>query len=307
MSLEYNDIEQIEAYLNHQMGKKDRTAFEQRLKEEAELRQELEQYRTLLSGFEVLQEEAIGNQMQQWEKEWSEATENDADLIEWYLNNELGEVAAEKVASKIQTEPAFAKKVEAYQSLLEGFGALASTSFSAEMKQWEGKKQSAKLPTAKVRHLRPLLLRVAAAAVILLLIGIGIRQYMGAQYSNSSLVASYYQHPGSTNVMGPDQEEKDAITRQFEEAHQMLKNKEFGEASKAFADLKTALKQASLDDLTLQYLTENTDWNYILAMLGSGEEEQLVLASLEAIIANPDHEYRDKAVSLKEKLNSFWR
>lgn len=311
MPSEYNDIAQIEAYLTQQMNAKDREAFEHRLQKDAKLRQEVEVYRPLLSGFEVLQEEALATEMQQWEGEWTQVTDKDTDLIEWYLKEELGEMARSRVDQRIQSEPAFAKKVMDYQTLLEGFGALASESMASNMKQWEATKvdhQDARSDaTAKVFQLRPLLVRIAAAAVILLLIGVGVQQYMQSQFTNQALVASYYQNLGNDSLMGDKQANADIISRKFQEAHQLLESKNFVSAESAFKNLLEDLDQTDLDPLTRKYIQENAEWNYILAQLGTKKEDQQIFSSLDVIIANSDHEYQNVAKELKKKLNSIWR
>lgn len=311
MPLEHKDISQIEAYLTQQMAAKDRMEFEQRLQESTGLQHEVEVYRSLLFGFEALQEEDLHEQIKTWELSWTEATEEDADLIEWYFQGQLGEEAKAKVIQRIQVEPAFAKKVADYRELFEGFHALGEASFASNLKKWEREKPSRSIPgespQAKVRPLRPILVRIAAAAVILLLLGVGLQQYMQSQYSDQALVADYYQNPGDNNLMGSEKPAADEVTLKFRNAHQLLEKQNFTGAELAFKNLLAELDQLNLDPLTRQYLKQNAEWNYTLALLGTDQEDQVVLSSLEAIIANPDHEYQKKATELKRKLNSFWR
>lgn len=67
MTPEHKDIAQIEAYLSGALTKEEHQAFEKRLAEDADLQEEVAAYHSLLQGFEVLQGEAFGIQMQEWE------------------------------------------------------------------------------------------------------------------------------------------------------------------------------------------------------------------------------------------------
>lgn len=308
MQLENKDIAQIENYLTQQMSAQDREAFEQRLEADSVLQKEVAAYRSLFAGFEGLQEESRKGDMQQWEREWASATDNDADLIEWYLNGELSDEANSQVEERIKAELAFAKKVEQYRQLLEGFQAAQRNSFSENMKQWEkAKDTSAGKGPAKVRRLQPLLIRIAAAAVILLLIGVGVQQIMQSQYSNSALVADYYQNPGKDLRMG-DSKETEAMNSKYEAIHQMLSEKEYEQAIPAIETFLVDIEQAEeLDQLTKKTMQQNIEWNYALALIGAERGEKIILSALEKIIADSDHEYQKSAMELRSKLDSFWR
>ena len=199
-----------------------------------------------------------------------------------------------------------------YQKLVAGFDALQKESFSNKMKSWEAKRQPGKAGEnsggANVRRLRPIFVRLAAAAVVLLLIGVGMQQYMQSQYSNKSLVSAYYQDPGTKNVMLPDAPtDSSVVLQRFEAIHDKLKKDDFAGAIPEVKSLLDDLSQTDLDQLTRQYYQENLEWNYALALLGAGRNDQEVADALNMVIKNDDHEYRDQALELKGKLSSFWR
>ncbi|MCB0519030.1 MAG: hypothetical protein H6577_00905 [Lewinellaceae bacterium] len=64
----FNDISHIENYLLGRMPDAERKAFEAELSADALLRQEVEAYQKIFSGFSVLKEEAFAVQVAQWAK-----------------------------------------------------------------------------------------------------------------------------------------------------------------------------------------------------------------------------------------------
>ncbi len=63
---QYNDISYIEAYLQDRMGEAERRAFEAELSGNEPLRQEVDAYQKIYSGFNALKENAFSGQVAQW-------------------------------------------------------------------------------------------------------------------------------------------------------------------------------------------------------------------------------------------------
>lgn len=62
------NIAEIEAYLRHQMDEETRRAFEERMRSDQALQQEVETYRQLLTGFDALQDANFAAEVKQWAK-----------------------------------------------------------------------------------------------------------------------------------------------------------------------------------------------------------------------------------------------
>lgn len=312
MTPEQKNIEKIEAYLSDELSAEEQKAFEERLQADAALQAEVTAYRSLFQGFEGLQADAFQANMTKWESSWADTADGDTDLIEWYLKGELGATAQQKVEYRMQKEEGFAKKVKDYQKLLEGFGALGSEAFSDKMKSWEAKKVEEPVDqrpqTPKVRRLQPIFVRLAAAAVILLLIGVGLQQYMKPQFSNETLMADFYTETVPGNLMNPDAPlDSNQLAKQFDAIHRLLANKAFEQAIPQMPTLLSKVRENIEDQVTRKYMQENLEWNYALALLGANRDDQQVLDALNPIIENATHEYHDKALKLRSKLNSIWR
>ena len=98
-----------------------------------------------------------------------------------------------------------------------------------------------------------------------------------------------------------------ATVRQFVLAHDMLKEQYYEAAAVAFGELLTSLPADSLDEFSKKYYSDNAAWNRLLALLGAQQTAEQFAEELQNIIDDPSHQYREEAVTLQRKLNSFWR
>lgn len=97
-------------------------------------------------------------------------------LIQKYLNNQLGEEEISAFNTKLKTDPEFEKEVENYKKLNDGFRALKAENFENQLKEWatetetnstSSSNENLGIKSSKNTLLRTLIL--ASAAVILLL------------------------------------------------------------------------------------------------------------------------------------------
>ena len=305
------DIEKIEAYLSQKMAAQEKILFEQQMANDDELRQEVAVYEQIFVGFEGLQVEAFSGKMAHWENEWKEVTKDETDLIEWYINGELSEALQATLDNRVAQDATFAQKVEEYKSLLSGFKGIQTGKFSDTIKSWEENKSETPLrisskPDAKVRSLRTVYIRLSIAASILLVIGFGINQYAQQKYSSTALVANYYQRPESDNRMGGNETGfVETTAERFQKAHEFFTQGQYEDAIDSFDQLLRTVPDTTLDELIKKYYLDNSSWNKTLAMLAAGKDKSEVNAALQSIMNDANHEYRNDAQTLYNRLNSL--
>lgn len=137
MPSEHYDIDNIERYLTHQMGKEERAAFEGQLQEDEGYSSEVAAYRQLLAGFQARRSENFRRQLAAWEQAAGNAHTDEAEYIEWYLSGELKGEARTLVEKKAAEDEAFARELAAYRQLHESFLAARSENFREKMQGWE--------------------------------------------------------------------------------------------------------------------------------------------------------------------------
>lgn len=302
MPSEHYDIDNIERYLTHQMGKEERAAFEGQLQEDEGYSSEVAAYRQLLAGFQARRSENFRRQLAAWEQAAGNAHADEAEYIEWYLSGELKGEARTLVEKKAAEDEAFARELAAYRQIHEGFLAARSENFREKMQGWE--RGNAQKPSPRLAARRPLWPRIAAAAAILLLAGFGFNWYVQNNFSGDALIGSYYRPSPGENMMGGEAPAREAVSNRYEEAHRLFRQEDYQAAYQAFDALLAELPAAPIDSLSRSLYRQNSEWNRLLAALAlqpppfNPEEETRRIANTEG------HAFRQQAGRLLKNLQS---
>lgn len=298
------DIEKIDRYLTGAMPPGEQEAFEAELQQEEGYRSELAAYQRLYEGFTAARAESFRHQMPGWET--SLAADSQVELIDWYLNGELHGPGLAAFEAHLERDEAFAREVNAYRQLREGFEAVAGEAFRGKIHAWE-EAQPAR-PALRVASRRPLLYRLAGAAAVLLVLGLALHWYAQANYAHPALVASYYQAPRSETVMGNgSQPGLSEVAQSFEQAHALFQEPDFPAAYQAFdALLNNMLPSAELDNFNRQYYQEQAEWGRLMAVLAMPDPPFDARAEAKRIAAAEGHEFQPKAAALSRKMQSAW-
>jgi len=302
MPSEFYDIDSIERYLTRQMTAGERAEFEALLGRDEGYRRELAAYQPLMDGFQALRSESFRRQLTAWEAASDTSRADEAEYIEWYLSGELQGEARARIDQKITEDEAFAREVAGYRQLHEGFEAARTETFLKKMQGWEKKK--AEKPALQPDGRRPLWPRLAAAAAILLLLGFSFNWYVQSSFSNGALVQAYYQPALNGGTMGEEQDDKESVARQYEEAHLLFKQQDYSAAYQAFGTLLGQLPAATIDELSRSYYRQHAEWNRLLAALAMASPPLNIEEETRRIASAQGHAFQQPAEKLLRKLQS---
>lgn len=292
-------LEEIEAFCLDKLPAEQHLAFEQRLLSDALFQKRVRLIQSILDGFVAMAGEQLEQSMTSWAKGLRE--QEDAELIEWYLSDELGPAATKYVEERRLTDAAFDTLFQSQQELFEGLEAAQADDFANKLANWEKESQE----QTPVRPLNPWIKRFSIAASIALVLSLGGWGYMKNQYSNQKLFAALYQSPNIGSTMGG--QGLDGFKERFSTAHRSLQAEEFDKATQEFIALSTALEALDLDPLAKSYYNDNVEWSLLLARLGNDDMGNDFDVKLEQMAKDQNHEYRTQAQTLLNKLDSFWR
>lgn len=283
------------------LSEKDKTALEAMIDSEIHLKQEAESYKKIWQGFDALKSYQQAQLFQQWEQDW--LVHDETELIEWYVNDELGEATTKKLNDKYKNNTEFATKVNSFKAIQGGFNSLKSEDFRTKMRKWQMPVQEQKRPVAlSVSWKR----KLAIAASILLLISASFSWWSQDQVSNASLIAVHYQAPATGNNLSGETAIGDYLTA-FAQAHFFMNEKEYPDAIKSFRSLKKQTQPTEWPESERKHYLENIEWNLLLALMANDQADEEFHNNLEEIATNIGHEYQDKAIELRKDLASFWR
>ncbi len=278
----------------------EKKALELLLEKDDKLKEEANAYQDIWHGFEALKSRQQANLFKQWD---AECQENDEDeLIEWYVNGQLGQKVTDSIDARYDNEVEFAAKIDAQRSLMEGFSSLQSVEFREKMTSWEPVKEVAKSRTLLATWRRPL----SIAAGVLLLITASVGWWNHQQFSNGSLVEKYSGIVITGNSMGANSE-SDAYLEAFTQAHKYLEDKDFEQAVTAFNQLKERPFPSSWKEGFIKSKNENIEWSLILSLLGNEQVDDSFMEKLDRIANTNGHDYQSNAKALQGDLSSFWR
>ncbi|NRB51424.1 MAG: hypothetical protein HRU41_27380 [Saprospiraceae bacterium] len=292
-------VEEIEAFCLGSLPADQQLTFEQRLESDELFRRRVRLVQSILDGFVALASEQLEERMAGWASTLQE--QEDAELIEWYLSDELGPTAKKYVEERRLTDATFDTLFQSQQEIFAGLEAAQADDFASKLATWE-KETQAETP---VRPLNLWIKRFSIAASIALVLSLGGWGYMKNQYSNQKLFAALYQSPNIGSTMGG--QGLDGFKERFSTAHRSLQAKQFDKATQEFIALSTALEALDLDPLAKSYYNDNLEWSLLLARLGNDDIGNDFDVKLEQMAKDQNHEYRTQAQTLRTQLNSFWR
>ena len=270
------------------------------LEKDEQLKEGANIYQKIWQGLGALKSQQQARLFQQWDAEWQESDEEE--LIEWFVDGELGEKTTENITVKYDNDTDFAAKVDAHRSLKEGFASLQSTAFREKMNTWQSASPKAKSRTLKTSWRRPL----SIAAGFLLLITTSFGWWNQQQYSDSALVEKYSDLAATGSLLGAGST-SDTYLDAFGEAHKLLKEAHFEQAATAFRELSELSIPDNWSDSFKKTKIENVEWNLIISLLGSQQTGGDFTQKLDRIASTDGHDYQAKAKALQEDVTSFWR
>ncbi|NET31065.1 MAG: hypothetical protein F6K19_03575 [Cyanothece sp. SIO1E1] len=242
------------------------------------------------------------------------------DRIESYVEGTNPLEEKRKFEKELEENPALKEEYQAYLATQEAVAALALDEIRTKVaKIAQSPPRSNKIFQLNRRS-------IAIAASFLLLIAVLSFLYGGQQYSDQSLFAQQYESPNWSSIRGsgtaPEKYDQ-AITSwqsgNLTEAILLLKEikgeeEVFATAQYTLGHLQLQLEQAehavttfenllSLEDKRYQ---ENVEWFLALAYLQAGNET-FTNRQIGIMLQNDRHPYRQDALSLQVRLQSFWR
>ena len=299
------DINQIEKYIDHQLDASEKLAFEKELQQNPELAQALQDYRKIFEGLKLNQNSNFKDNLQAWSQEWQELDTENFQLIHWYLEGVLSPNVKQQVESKMESDTGFKDKVSAYQKIFEGFQTERDQTFRKKLASFARAYEQQHKKPARIISL-PARWTIAAAVVILLL-GIGLNWMAESRFSNEAFFSDSYQPWLKENVMGKEAIPMDTFAILLENAHQFMEEKQFAAAEAAFQNIIPQIENAQLDAFNKNYFLENAQWNLLLARLAQNKIDNVFMGQLQVIADNPEHSYHQKAQALQRNLSSLMR
>jgi hypothetical protein len=151
--------------------------------------------------------------------------------------------------------------------------------------------------------------RLAVAASVVILLGVGAAWWGGSRYSDVAIAERGYVAPLGSATMG-DNPQLDEVEKLYESAHQNFQAGKYTEAAGQFDALLLRLEGSPflLDELTQESYVANAKWTGLLAKFAGGKiSESEMRGELEKIVNDPASEYSDEAEKLIRELDSFWR
>lgn len=254
------------------------------------------------------------------------------EYIEAWLTGQMDEATRQAFEAEMARDEKLRQEVEAYQKIFQGFEGLREENFASDVARWAASSsshqtrdkqpksmKSKKTATSKKRkstqrparrNLRPLFIRLAAAAAVMLLLVAAFWVYQSGQYTNEKLAHRMYVPLPSSNTMGASDEKGQALLQSFEQAHELFRQGKYEEASEAFKAFITSLEnnRQALDPLTRQLYLENAQWSALLSDFAAGKiPDDKMLKILPVLARDTSNAYSAKAQELLEALQSSWR
>jgi len=241
--------------------------------------------------------------------------EEDIDLIEAYLRGTLDGQGLAAFQKRRQDDPEFDREVIDYSQIINQIQATHEKNFITKVRHWDNEIENR--PEAKVISLRTIF---SIAASVLLIALVGLYQFRNGQPDHEQLFQEYFQP--YENVISERSGKNDSQQKGME----LYDQKKYAEA---IIQLKLALKGDSDNPslkcyLGIAYLAgghpqeaktilevivydehqlfrEVAEWNLALTYLQLNNEV-LLKKTLEGIIRQNDHQYRELATDLLRQL-----
>lgn len=332
--------ETIVAYLKGELPEAQRQEFEQRLAADADLQSAVQDYQTILEGFKGMRHESLRQEIAHWDPK-DDRSEMEAQL-QAYVGGGLDETAAAAFEQKLADNPGLKQRLEAYQSLMEGFKGMQQESFSQEVANWAkslpGAKDQEKAKVVSISKKKNMNRRYAAAAVLLALLGVALwlfNPFAGSGFSYSAFRQNNYLAPAPDALVRGSGEELAVAARDFARgdyssaaeklsvispqdelfvtARYLLGHTHYqlGQYRESLAALTQSLEpQPNIDYDLRNFNRDNAAWTRILAQLAlmensqDAEQQQDLQYFLSSFMEFADRSdtYYRKAVELERQL-----
>ncbi|KAA3624231.1 MAG: hypothetical protein DWQ02_23325 [Bacteroidetes bacterium] len=299
------NIETIEAYFQGKLSPSEQQTLENEISSNPDLASEIDAYRKIFTGLDVLGNVSFKHKLEEWSEEWKSSDGEESMLIEAYLKDDLHPDLNSATEERIKSDPDFAKKVEQYKTIISGLNALESQEFKGKMKTWEAEKTA---PSRQGVVIRPLFRRMAIAASFLLVVSIGLKWYATTNFGPNAVIEAAYFRPETGGTMGSEiPEDIQVVEKQFASAHDFMENQEYEMALEAFDNVLMSLDIADFPESRKDAIRDNTLYSIALAQIAMEEEPEEIQEQLNELISTTsDSFYKSKAEELLSKLDSFW-
>jgi len=246
------------------------------------------------------------------------ADDNYSERIDQYLDGELSGNELQTFESQISNDPQLEEELMANVLLREALESDVQADMRANIKNWrkENHEQNTGLTIRKI------IVRLAAAASVLLVFGLAIGNLILPQYSNDAIAESVYipETDLSGAVKGQTADVLDQALLAFENENYdkaMAGFKQYPDNDKAIYGLAQSYFLTNQFDAAIVSFSELLDrgnMNYkesaeyylLLSYLKSDQLNEEFYRLLDKI-ASADGYYSEQAITIKNKLNSFWR
>ena len=262
--------------------------------------------------------------------------------IDAYIRGDLPEEEMNSFREKIAADNDLALQVRLQQLEWEAAHILREDDLRNKFQAWGKEKKEVPLvpikkeTPSKGAKRRSLFSRMAAAASILLIIGVGGLFLQAQQFTNEALFKEFYEEPiYSSNLKSPGTSINDLTIgakllfedKNYSQAIQQLQGVaesspnyveaqllighaffEKGNANKSTSDLQEAVRfyQKVLSASTDYEMKSKAEWFTLLAQLSMNQVDESFYNRLKTISTDNDHDFRNDAKKLLSKINSRW-
>jgi len=137
----------------------------------------------------------------------------------------------------------------------------------------------------------------------------GSLMWSSGSYSNAAIIADQFEPPSINNndIKVIDQTpatSKLYLEHQYLLAENLYATNNFSKAKETFDLVLKNEKNAAYELSNINF--ERVKWNRVLMIMGNGDRVKTLEAIAQLTASDISDKYKNKALALKEKLNSFW-
>lgn len=246
------------------------------------------------------------------------ASNNFNEKIDQYLDGELDDSEKASFEESVAKDPQLAEEVKQNMLLREVIEEGYRANMRANIRQWRNEGQQ----KGRSANIRKLGLRLAAAASVLLIFGLGIFTVVVPQYSNDGIAQQFYE-PDEDLGLIRGANDADILRQAFENYEQGnyvgavpgfqrypdndkalyglgLSYYQLGEFENAIETFKKLIERENIE------YTEKAEFYLLLSYLQADQTGPDFQQLLDKMIADGGY-YSGQAEGIKKKLDSFWR
>jgi len=251
--------------------------------------------------------------------------------IEDYLFGDMSEKEKTQFESEIATNNALKKEVNLHKIEHQTMELLVQKDLKANLNEWKKEKLSTtqqEAPVISINRNRRLFTRLAAAASVLLIIGMFAGNLLLPSQNNSAIAGDFFNETSIADRA--NKKEASNLPAILIPGVQAMQAKEYQTAANLFGAIKDELHQETAQILqaecyfqlknyeqTINICTplsnsqddsiqEKAAWYLVLSYLAQ-EKEAKAKELLQPILKNPNHSYHPYAKTLEQELDSFWK